>query len=68
VGPAKTSLNQLKNDHGKYPDQEANNGAELLNTVEWDKDTSNVIEKDQADEDGHINRWKKLLQASKSEG
>ena len=36
--------------------------AELLETIEWDDDTRKVIEKDQADEDGHINRWKKLLQ------
>jgi ubiquinone biosynthesis monooxygenase Coq7 len=36
--------------------------AELLQTVEWDEDTRKVIEKDQADEDGHINRWKKFLQ------
>ena len=35
--------------------------AELLETVEWDDDTRKVIEKDQADEDGHKNRWSKLL-------
>lgn len=31
---------------------------ELLETVEWDEDTRKVIEKDQADEYGHIRRWK----------
>ena len=31
------------------------------NTIEWDEDTRKVIEKDQADEDGHINKWKKFL-------
>jgi demethoxyubiquinone hydroxylase (CLK1/Coq7/Cat5 family) len=35
--------------------------AELLETIEWDDDTRKVIEKDQADEDGHISRWRKLL-------
>jgi len=36
--------------------------AELLETIDWDEDTRKVIEKDQADEDGHINRWKALLE------
>lgn len=36
--------------------------AELLRTIDWDQDTRRVIEKDQADEDGHINKWKKFLQ------
>lgn len=31
---------------------------ELLESVEWDEDTRKVIEKDQADEYGHIKRWK----------
>lgn len=31
---------------------------ELLESVEWDEDTRKMIEKDQADEYGHINRWK----------
>jgi demethoxyubiquinone hydroxylase (CLK1/Coq7/Cat5 family) len=35
--------------------------AQLLDTVDWDEDTRKIIEKNQADEDGHINRWKKLL-------
>lgn len=34
---------------------------ELLETVEWDDDTRKVIEKDQADEYGHIKRWKNEL-------
>jgi len=39
----------------------------LLQTIDWDEATRKVIEKDQADEHGHINRWKKLLQSSKAE-
>jgi len=34
---------------------------ELLETIDWDEETRRIIEKDQADEHGHINRWKKLL-------
>ena len=37
--------------------------AELLETIDWDQDTRKVIEKDQADEDGHISKWKKLLES-----
>ncbi len=37
--------------------------AELLETVEWDDDTRAVIQKDQADEQGHISRWRALLEA-----
>jgi len=37
--------------------------AELLDTIDWDEDTHKVIEKDQADEDGHISRWKALLES-----
>ncbi len=36
--------------------------AQLLATTEWDDQTRAIIEKDQADEDGHIARWKKLLE------
>ena len=36
--------------------------AELLETIDWDDETRKVIEKDQADEDGHVNRWKALLE------
>jgi len=35
--------------------------AELLDTIEWDDETRKVIEKDQADEDGHVRRWRGLL-------
>ncbi len=38
--------------------------AQLLETIEWDDDTRKVIEKNQADEDGHINRWKNLLKST----
>ena len=33
----------------------------LLSSVDWDTDTRRVIEKNQADEYGHINRWQKLM-------
>ena len=38
--------------------------AQLLSSVEWDEDTRRIIEKDQADEDGHINRWKSMLHST----
>lgn len=34
---------------------------ELLETIDWDEDTRKVIQKDQADEYGHIKRWKNEL-------
>jgi ubiquinone biosynthesis monooxygenase Coq7 len=37
--------------------------AELLDTIDWDEVTRKIIEKDQADEDGHINKWKTLLES-----
>lgn len=37
--------------------------AELLDTIDWDDDTRRIIEKDQADENGHISRWKKMLES-----
>ena len=37
--------------------------AELLKTIDWDDDTCSVIEKDQADENGHVGRWKKMLES-----
>ncbi len=40
-----------------------NHYTELLETIDWDEDTRKVIEKDRADEDGHINRWRQLLEA-----
>lgn len=33
----------------------------LLEKIEWDDDTRKVVEKNQADEFGHIDRWKSLL-------
>ena len=36
--------------------------AELLETIEWDEATRRVIEKDQADEDGHVQRWRSMLE------
>jgi ubiquinone biosynthesis monooxygenase Coq7 len=35
--------------------------AELLETVDWDEQTRKMIEKDQADEDGHVSRWRSML-------
>jgi len=37
----------------------------LLETIEWDENTRKIIEKDQADEFGHIESWKKLLESNK---
>lgn len=34
----------------------------LLSAVEWDADTRAIIENDQADESGHIERWRDLLE------
>jgi len=36
--------------------------AKLLGAVEWDDDTRSIIEKDQADEAGHIEKWRALLE------
>ena len=33
----------------------------LLSSVDWDLDTRAVIEKNQADEYGHINRWRNFV-------
>jgi len=38
--------------------------AHLLESIEWDDESRKVVEKDQADEDGHINRWKNMLENS----
>ncbi|HDS85358.1 MAG TPA: hypothetical protein ENN97_09220 [Phycisphaerales bacterium] len=35
--------------------------AELLNAADWDEATRRVIEKDQADEGGHIQTWSRYL-------
>ncbi|NIM58348.1 MAG: hypothetical protein GTO16_05310 [Candidatus Aminicenantes bacterium] len=40
---------------------------ELLRKIEWDADTRKIIEKDQADEYGHIKRWESFLKKSKVE-
>lgn len=37
--------------------------AKLLETVPWDDEARKIVEKDQADEHGHINRWRSLLEA-----
>lgn len=37
---------------------------ELLQSIKWDPQTRRIIEKDQADEEGHINRWRELLEKS----
>ncbi len=39
--------------------------AELLETIDWDDDTRAVIEKDRADEHGHIDRWRNMLESQK---
>jgi ubiquinone biosynthesis monooxygenase Coq7 len=39
-----------------------NHYAELLDTIDWDEETRKIIEKDQADEYGHINRWRNLFE------
>jgi len=36
--------------------------AELLDTIDWDPETRRVIEKDQADENGHVSRWRAMLE------
>lgn len=38
--------------------------AQLLKTIDWDDDTRKIIEKDQADETGHVSRWRNLLQTT----
>jgi len=35
--------------------------AELLETIAWDEQTRRIVEKDQADEKGHIQRWRSML-------
>lgn len=36
--------------------------SELIETIEWDDDTRRVLERDQDDERGHIERWRKMLE------
>ena len=38
---------------------------EILDSVDWDDDTRELIKKNQADEVGHITRWKKLLESTR---
>ncbi len=38
---------------------------DLLQEIDWDDETRMVIEKNQADELGHINRWQALLKSLK---
>jgi len=40
--------------------------AELLETVDWDDETRRIVEKNQADESGHISRWRTLLEARRA--
>jgi ubiquinone biosynthesis monooxygenase Coq7 len=35
--------------------------AQLLGAADWDEQTRRTIEKDQSDEDGHIQNWSRLL-------
>ena len=35
----------------------------LLETIKWDEQTRKIIEKNQADEFGHIDRWQELLES-----
>ncbi len=37
------------------------NYSQLLAEIEWDEETRLVVEKDQADENGHLERWKYSL-------
>ena len=36
--------------------------AELLRSIEWDEETRRIVEKNQADEKGHIRQWKSFLE------
>jgi len=42
----------------------AHHYGELLSSIDWDEDSRKIIEKNQADEYGHINRWQKLLETA----
>jgi len=37
---------------------------ELLRNIKWDEEIRSIIEKDKADEEGHLDRWAKLLKKS----
>lgn len=36
---------------------------ELIRDIPWDDDTRDIVEKDRADEESHIARWRRLLEA-----
>ncbi|NIM90058.1 MAG: hypothetical protein GTO17_03835 [Candidatus Aminicenantes bacterium] len=38
--------------------------SELLQSINWDPQTRRIVEKDRADEEGHINRWRELQKKS----
>jgi demethoxyubiquinone hydroxylase (CLK1/Coq7/Cat5 family) len=38
--------------------------SQLLEKIEWDDETRKIIEKNQADEFGHIDRWQELLEVN----
>ncbi len=44
-----------------------NHYADLLETIEWDADTRKIVEKNQADEKGHVHNWKCFLNSSEYE-
>ena len=39
---------------------------ELLEGVPWDEDTRRIVEKNRADEQGHVTRWRQMLEAGES--
>lgn len=41
-----------------------NHCGQLLKDVDWDDETRRVVEKNQADEGGHIGRWRKMPEAN----
>lgn len=41
--------------------------SELLAEVKWDDETRAVVEKDRADEKGHIDKWRSFLEAGDAE-
>ena len=42
-----------------------NHYKELLETIEWDEETRKIVEKDQADEHGHVAKWQAYLKKLK---
>lgn len=37
--------------------------SELMKAADWDEETLRILDKDRADEEGHIQTWKRMLQA-----